>query len=189
VRPIVTTSSCGLLLGLALCLGVLASGTTPTAAPNTSKVKAVFLFHFVKFVEWPKGADAQDHLTYCILGQDPFGTELDALVESKAPAGRAIAVRRLTPLEEMRNCHVLFISASEEKDLKAILARQARAPLLTVSDIDLFVERGGMIGFTFEANKVRFDINVAAAARASLKISSRLLRLSRRVIGAPEGGG
>jgi YfiR/HmsC-like len=54
--------------------------------------------------------------------------------------------------------------------------------------MDRFAEQGGLIGLRVEADKVRFDINVDAAQRTGLTMSSQLLKLAR-VVRSPFGKG
>jgi uncharacterized protein DUF4154 len=155
------------------------------------QVKAGFLYNFVKFVDWPASAfpPTGDAVIIGVIGEDPFGEILDQVLQGKTCChDRKLVVRRLQRLEHVTECHVLFISASEEARLPEILRLLDGAGVLTVGDIEGFAERGGMIGFHRESNKLRFEINADAASRAGLTISSQLLKLATRVIGKQGGG-
>jgi hypothetical protein len=174
------------LLGLAV-LGVLLGFAGPGPAETKPvdleyQVKAAFLFNFAKFVEWPPDAfpDPATPVAICVLGEDPFGQGLDAVVEGETLNGRRLVVRRLRDLLQTRDCHVLFVSRSE-KELPALMAGLRSGGVLTVGEGDDFLEQGGMIRFVLEQNRVRFDINLDAAERGRLKLSSKLLRLARSV--------
>jgi YfiR/HmsC-like len=171
-----------LALLLAFGSGVL-SGTAPAQTPNEYQVKAAFLFNFVKFIEWPAEAFGDDGapLVIGVIGQDPFGSRLDQTVSGKSANGRQLLVRRFKRGEDVRACHVLFISSSEGMHLSQIIASLRGAAVLTVGDMDQFIERGGDINFITEANKMRFEINAAVAMQAHLKISSKLLALAKAV--------
>jgi YfiR/HmsC-like len=149
------------------------------------QVKAAFLYNFAKFVTWPPAAERADQpFVIGILGDDPFGDTLDQMIVDRAIRGRKVAVRRFTAAgDALAHCQLLFVSTSEADQLTAILKVAARANVLTVSDLDRFTERGGMIGFHIEDKRVRFDINVAAAESAGLAMSSQLLKLARSVVG------
>jgi hypothetical protein len=142
-------------------------------------LKAAYIINFTQFVEWPSNRfeSAEAPVVIGVLGEDPFGPTLDQAVKDKSIAGRMFEVRRSRQLGDLRGCHVLFISLSEAKRLPEILAALQNKNVLTVSDIDRFAEQGGVINFYMENNKVRFRINVSAARRARIKISSQLLRL------------
>jgi hypothetical protein len=144
------------------------------------QVKAVFLFNFAKFVEWPAVAfkDAQSAVTLCILGKDPFGDALDSLRE-KTIEGRRLVIRRVSKVEEADRCHILFVSASEKESLSHILKVTGNRNVLTVGDTKGFAESGVMINLISTENKVSFEINLDAAEHASLKISSKLLKLGK----------
>ena len=156
------------------------------AALQEYQVKAVFLFNFTQFVDWPASAfaDRAGPLAICILGDDPFGAYLDDAVRGEHVDSRALVVRRLTRAEDAGNCQILYISRSEAGRLDAIMPRVSALRALTVSDARGFGDRGGMIGFVTEDNRVRLRINLDAVRAAGLTISSKLLRVAD-VIGGP----
>jgi hypothetical protein len=178
-----------LLLKLLLTAALLAApGRAAWTQPAVSEsdIKAAFLYNFTKFVEWPSAAfaDARSPLKICVLGEDPFGKTLRALMDEEV-GGRPLSLLRLDNLSNPAACHVLFISRSEKKRLPQILASLDDAPVLTVGDTPEFFEQGGIINFILEGSKVRFEINQEAAERAGIKISSKLLALARHVKGRP----
>lgn len=174
----------GLLI--ALLAGARLSGATPQA-PTDSEVKAAFLCGFAEFVEWPS-VGKSDPVTIGILGLDPFGSLLEATMKNRALQNRALVLKRISTVEEALRCQIVYVSASETRRLDETLHALGRSSVLTVSDIDSFAERGGMIGFTIEQNRVRFHINTEAVERANLQISSRLLKLARLVSPAGKSG-
>ena len=142
-------------------------------------VKAAYLYHFAKFVEWPEEAlpDSATFLTIGILGTDPFG-EAFVSIQGKSVKGRQLAVKRFASLRDLEPCHILFISDSEKKRLPEILEQLDEAGVLIVGDMKGFARAGGTINFVLRKNKVQFEINVDAAERAGLKLSSKLLKLA-----------
>lgn len=158
--------------------------------PTESQVESAYLYNFGKFVKWPPDRVAgTDSLQICLLGQDPFGVVLDSTVAGEKIAGRAISVRRISAIADSSSCSILFISSSEETRLHAILASAALSEVLTVSNIPRFVERGGTIGFVMQQDRIRFEVNRAAAAQAHLTLSSELLKVASRVINKPMRNG
>ena len=153
------------------------------SASQEYKVKAAFLYNFTLFVEWPEEAFTGNDspLTVCILGKSPFGDALDSL-KGKTAKKRKLVIRQINRVEEMGNCHVLFVSTSEKMDLPNILAAVKNQNVLTVSDMDRFAQTGGIINFITLEDKVRFEINLKAAQQARIKISSQLLKLARDII-------
>jgi hypothetical protein len=148
-------------------------------APSAEyQLKAVFLFNFAQFVEWPARAyrDAQAPLVIGVLGEDPFGSFLDRLVSGEKVGGRPLVVRRFQRVDEITECHILFISRSESARLGQIIARLKGRSLLTVSDADTFTRQGGIVRFVTENGKIRLRINVEAARVGELTISSKILR-------------
>jgi len=160
-----------------------ASASAQITASKEHQVKSVFLFNFAQFVEWPSDAfaDAQKPLIIGVLGDDPFGAYLDDTVRGEKVNGRPLAVERFRKMEDVKTCHILFISRSETARLKQHLEGLKSRITLTVAETDEFCRRGGMIQFVTEKGKIRLKINVEAAKAAHLKISSKLLRAAEIV--------
>lgn len=154
-----------------------------TTISKEYQIKAIFLFNFAQFVDWPANAfsEAETPLTIGILGDDPFGTFLDETVQGEKVNGHPLIVQHYQRVEDIKTCHILFISQSETKHLKRILNGLKDRNLLTVSDTDNFTKYGGIIQFVTEQNKIHFQINLEAAKEAELTISSKLLRLAKIV--------
>jgi hypothetical protein len=150
-----------------------------SAPPAEYQVKAVFLFSFAQFVEWPPTAfpERQTPLVIGVLGQDPFGAYLDETVRGEIVNNRPLTVRRYRRVEEIQTCHVLFISRSEAGRLDQILANLKYRKILTVADVESAARSGVIIQFVTQQNKIRLRINSQAAKAANLIISSKLLRL------------
>lgn len=156
------------------------AASDPRRPSGVAEVKAVFLFNFTKFVEWPPEAfaDPASPLVIGVLGPDPFGPALDEAVAGEKADGRRVEVVRFKSLDELGPCHILFIAAAYEERAPELLRRLRRDATLTVSDIPGFTARGGVVQFLTEGGRVRFEISQAAAERAGLRVSARLLNLA-----------
>ena len=169
---------------LVVWLGGVAS---PQAQPRVSdrEVKAVFLFNFAQFVEWPQAAfeNPQSPIVIGVLGEDPFSRTLDDVVKGETVRNRQLIVTRYRRVEDIMTCHILFVSASETQRYEPILASLRGRPTLTVGETEGFATRGGMVRFVSERNRVGLHVNVGAAKAAGLTISSNLLRPAKIVDG------
>jgi transcription antitermination factor NusA-like protein len=139
-------------------------------------VKTAYIYNFCKYVTWPPPA-VGGPLDICLLGQDPVAAYLPTL-EQKKIQDRKISVGLYSVCADMTCCEVLFISRSEEEQLKNILNMQAGKAVLTISDIQGFARQGGMVELVRQGKKLRFIINKNRVDRAGLVISSRLLKLA-----------
>lgn len=144
------------------------------------EVEAAFVHHIAKFVEWPAEQRAGDKLQLCVMGQSPFG-KAAALLTGKLVGGRIWEVRHVDFYSNLQECRVLFIAASEADNLRRVLSDIGDSAILTVGDSEGYAERGVMVNFYSEQNKVRLEINTDAVRRGGLKISSQLLKLARIV--------
>jgi len=165
-----------LLIGVPACLQA-------QAKTEEYHVKAGFIFHFAQLVDWPASAAGGPDFVLCTLGDDPFQGQLETTLDGKAIGTRPIHILHVKQPQEARGCQVLFISNSEDQRLPKILGELGTSPVMTVGEANDFIERGGMIRFVLEQDKVRFEINLKAADPAGLKFSSRLLLLAKNVIG------
>lgn len=152
-------------------------------AASEYEIKAAFLYNFARFVDWPPESfsDAGSPLVVGIVGSDPFGGLLDKALNGKTANGRTLTVRRLSVGQDIRSCHVLFVSSSEARRMEQIADSLRGASVLTVSDMDRFVQLGGIVQLTKDNNRVGLVINAGLAERSRLKLSSKLLSLSKVV--------
>lgn len=172
---------------LCLCVGLVAVPAAQRRPASDIEVKAAYLYNFTRFTVWPPRQAAAAPLAICVLGSDPFGGVLDATLKGVTVQGAAVVPRRVADARDAPACHVLFISASEERRLDAILAALGHADVLTVSDMPQFAARGGMIQFVNQGGRVRFEIALAPAHDAGLSLSSELLRVAAAVRREREG--
>ncbi len=177
-------------LMISLVTSAVASAVPYASADASSsqayQVKAAFLYNFAKFTEWPADAfsDAQASLCLCVLGTDPFGDALKPFKKTTVRK-RKLVIKYLESLEQLDICHILFISSSEKNQLLRIFATLETLPILTVGDMDRFAQAGGVIRLLIQNNKIRFAINIGAAKRAGLTISSKVLHLAEEIIEDP----
>ncbi|HEX7184168.1 MAG TPA: YfiR family protein [Thermoanaerobaculia bacterium] len=170
-------------LAAALLLAVLAGSASAQGGAGEYEVKAAFLYNFAKFVEWPGSTfeSPTDPLVLCVFGDDPFGESLDAVVQGETVGGRRLVVHRTRETAQLRGCHVVFLSQRTRERYPQVLDSLRGTSVLTVGEGEGFLTQGGMIRFVLDQNRVRFEINLDAAERNRLKLSSQLLRLARAV--------
>jgi hypothetical protein len=181
---------CLLVLAAMLCGFPVARNLRAQAPkPTEYEVEAAYLSNFGRFVEWPARAGAASGQSgagpsnagpfyVCVLGQDPFGSLLDAALKGETIGAAPIVAKRIAGPEEAAGCRILFVSSSKDSQLNAILAALGTSNILTVGEMPGFTRRGGMIQFVVSANRVRFEINLTAAQRAGLTLSSELLKVA-----------
>ncbi len=160
---------------------------------STIRTKASFFYHHSKFVVWPEDRFSERNLSInlCIFEEDPFGKELDLMIQSRTKREnfiekashlhKKLIIRRLVKIENKNDCHLLFIGASERKFFGKILKELNGSSVLTLSDQTEFIQSGGMVYLAHDQEKVRFEINLDLAQKAGLKISSKFLRLAKVV--------
>jgi hypothetical protein len=171
---------CGRLLAAILILS--ATAVRAQVVAGEYQIKAAFLQNFPKFVDWPSlQPGGMSPLVIGIVGDDPFGPMLASMIATVNHDGHPLVLTHPRWNEKLTDCHILFVSASEVQHLSQILADAPNA--LTVGDFNSFARRGGIIEMRMVGSRVRFDINIAAARKAGIRISSKLLGLAINVYG------
>lgn len=176
-----------LQMGRLLLLGILPmagnAGAMDGPIAQEFQIKAVFLYNFAQFVEWPPDAleTPESPLIIGVLGLDPFGDFLEETVRGETVNGRRLVVERYRWVSEIDHCHVLFVSGSEGNRVDQIVSALQGRPILTVCDWEGLAQRGAIIRFVMQRNRVRLRINLDSAKAAGLTISSKLLRSAEMV--------
>jgi hypothetical protein len=155
-------------------------------APATEyEVKAAYLLNFGKFVKWPESAlpPGTDKFSICVLGDDPFGNVLNTTVRDEKIDGKPVVARHISRSQEVTGCQVLFVSRSEDKQVRKLLQSFSKSAVLTVSDMPGFLDHDGMIQFTLVNNRVRFEVNLDSVQQTGLVLSSELLKVASSVKG------
>ncbi|HTY70138.1 MAG TPA: YfiR family protein [Alphaproteobacteria bacterium] len=167
------------ILGLLLFFAAGGPVAAQDAAPEYT-IKATYLYKFGPYVSWPSGAwpPAPAPLKLCIVGTDPFGDVIDRAVRGQEVDGRAFVVRRLPRLDASSGCMIAFVSGSAAQSAAEALAAVKGEPMLTITDGAQSARDRGIINFVIRDNRVRFEIDAAAAAAAGLSISSKLQSLA-----------
>jgi hypothetical protein len=165
---------------LLICAVALHAQSAAADEPNEYQIKAVFLFNFSRFVEWPPALfkSPTEPFVIGILGTDPFGTRLDEAVRNERVGEHPILVRRLQSAEDITHCQLLFVDRSQGERLAQVLTAVRGQPILTVSELEGSAERGVMVQFVTDERRIRLRINERSARAAGLTISSKLLRLA-----------
>lgn len=158
-------------------------GSQPCFAGLTEiQVKSAYVFNFIKFAEWPANAVPDEKLRLCVAGNEPLLASLSALEGRKAGAYE-LHVVRADAVENWHSCHVLYIDEREQRRLVHIIKSLDDAPVLTISDIPGFAERGGGIGLLRRNDRMLFEVNLASTRKAGLRLSSQMLNLAANIFG------
>ena len=193
LRRIVILASLAVLQPLRALVVLVALLVSAPATPASKEyqVKAVFLFNFARFVEWPAMTfvSANAPFALCVYGDDPFGADLDAVVRGESVGGRPIEVRRLREPRDVAQCQIVFIAGGADRELESLVGALDRSATLTVSDAEGTAQRGTMIRMMTVNGKIRLRINIDAVRAAHLTVSSNLLRAAEVVGSAGPGEG
>ena len=144
------------------------------------QLKAVFLFNFTQFVDWPANAFENDQsaLVIGVIGENPFGSYLSQTVSGEKINGHPLIVQYYKDEEDIKSCHILFVNIRETKKIEQILDAIKGRDILTVSDYPDFLKQDGMIKFVTNNNKIKLQINIEACKESKMVLSSKLLRLA-----------
>jgi hypothetical protein len=175
----------GVLAWVLTALALVLPGSATAADVN--RAKANLLYNIAKFVEWPEiQATPGSPLVFTILGEDELAAELAGVLSSKSVNGHPVFVRFARRPQDAKGSQILYLASSALPQLEATLAVVDTSAVLTVSDAPGFAAHGGMVGFSTEGERVRFEVNLDKAERTGLKLSAKLLSLARLVTSEPE---
>ncbi|MBI5890008.1 MAG: YfiR family protein [Nitrosomonadales bacterium] len=168
---------------LLLLFGVFGSRPCPAALPEV-QIKSAYVFNFIKFVVWPAAETkpGKNKLRLCVIGSSELYASLSVLDGQRVGEYRLDVVRPGGD-DRLRACHVLYIGELEQKRLVAIIKSLGNAPVLTISDIPGFAERGGGIGLLNRNDRMLFEVNLAATRKAGLQLSGQMLNLAANIFG------
>ena len=169
-----------LILGIVLAINVNSLSANP--ATTEQALTAAFLYNFLKFTEWPKSV-ANNVLTLCVTDIAAFGEELDA-ISGRLAQNKTVRIKRIAFGENPRECQLLFLPREEKPvRIREWLKSTAKTPTLMVSNMDEFLDMGGMIALTSDGNRLQFEINLEQVTPTGLKLSAQLLRIASDVRG------
>jgi YfiR/HmsC-like len=176
-----------IILGVLLRVGSVQAAETP--ALSERQVKALFLFNFAKYVDWPAGAfsNSSTPIVIDVIGEDGFSDEFRRVTGDRTVNDRKVVIKQIEATGDLNDCQILFIGSSEKAHLSEILEAVKNSAVLTVGETDRFLLQEGMINFTKKENKIHLEINLVPAHRANLKLSSKLLTVADVVLGKTEG--
>lgn len=172
-------------LALRILLLVLASPAAWAAQSlSEDEVKASYVYNFLKFAEWPGGALQEGNvLTLCVMGSDSLGDVLEKLQGRKVGAHVLRVVKSVRLGDDLSVCRVLVLGDSLQRRAAAIIREIGDAPVLTISNIEGFAEKGGCVGLTYRDDRMLFEINLEALRRKNLQLPAQVLNLAANVYG------
>ena len=166
-----------------LALSLPGQDAQADAAVDERAMKAAYLYNFALFAQWPTLPDADFQL--CVLGTTPLDAELGRLQGKPVQNGLPIAMRWIMPGDSLDGCQLLYVDEHNRKTLDSLIRRLGSLPVLTITDATGFADRGIMIEMRKQGQRIVFDVNLAAARRARLDFSARLLKLASFVDHSP----
>jgi len=173
-------------VGLMFWLFTVTLAASPAQAQQVTEqdIKAVFLYKFTNFVEWPPTMwQGVEPFRFCVAANKEMTAIIARTMKDETVHGRAVEIRPVDAADDALHCHLLFIGETEMARAPALLGAVRDKPVLTVGESEDFLAKGGAIGFVLAEKHVAFDINVGNAKRGGLGMSSRLLRVARRLEG------
>src|ERR1043166_5585847 len=148
----------------------------PAPQATASELKAAFLYNFAKFTDWPPDSMRTGQaIALCVAGDSAVATALERIVKGRPIDGHEVVIAAVRLQRNVTACHLLYASGLDAGDAKMLFDAITNLPVLTVGDSDMFVKRGGVVQLILEDDRMRFVVNVRAARRAHLTLSSQLL--------------
>jgi hypothetical protein len=160
-----------------LCIGILLGREVSAQRVTLATLKAAYVLNFCRFTDWPAMTPKPSSIGLCVINDWEVAGDLEQLVKGRRLGDIPYQVRRPTVSADLRSCHLVYASGLDGTALTVLLEAVKGAAVLTLSDAPLFAEQGGVANFYVQGETLRFAVNLAAAQRAQLKLSSRLLSI------------
>lgn len=148
---------------------------------KASAIKASWIDHFSKFIEWPNISDSTEVFVIAVIGEDELEGYLNRIYDKRTIKDLPVDIKYISNPEDIPFCHILYIAKDQKRLLDAILSIVDTLPVLTIGSTYGYAESGVMINFYNEDNRIKFEFNVSASKRNELEVSFRLLELARIV--------
>jgi YfiR/HmsC-like len=181
----------GTCLAAMSCICAQAGAPQSSATPSQAEIRAAFVFNFAKFTEWPPPAFAESTtpLAVCFLGADDVRSAFQTISMGKTVNGRPVVVREAKSSADIHDCQIVYVDPPSPGVIPGVLKNARQCSALAIGTSEDFLARGGMIKLVVENNRMRFDVNVGAAGRIKIRLSSKLLALARSVVDLPDPAG
>ena len=158
---------------------VLSSGFRIDVDTN-SKLKAVFIMNFTKLIDWPESTRKGDFVIG-VIGNSPLHTELVKMAKTKKVANQSLNVQKFNNPNEIKSCHILFVSKNKSLEISSIVNKTKPYNTLVVTENPGLIDKGSGINFVVKNNRQKFELNKKNVERYNLKISSSLESLALTV--------
>lgn len=166
------------LIPILLLLFIFGSSFNQRITVDTNaKLKAVFIYNFTKYIEWPKKYQ-EGYFVLGVLGETPLFSELTKMAQTKKIGSQSILVKKFTSISEIENCHLLYVTDKKSIDLDDIIKKTKTASTLIITEKEGLVDKGAGINFVVRDNKQKFEMNKQNIQTKKLKVSSNLEALA-----------
>ncbi len=150
-------------------------------ANTNAKIKAVFLYNFTKYIDWPDKYK-EGNFVIGVLGTSPFYNDLSTLIHNKKVGSQEFEIKSFTTTTSVSGlCHILFIPAENSAQLPEVLKKMKGKSTLIVTEKLGLAKQGSAINFIIENNKQRFELNKNNIEKYNLKVSSTLEALAIKI--------
>lgn len=144
-------------------------------------VKAGFIERFARFTEWPE-QERIDTFRITVLGKNPFEGALEKMFATHKVKNKPVSVDFASSFLDIKDCHILFISKSENKQVKSIIEKFKSKPVLTIGETSGYTNKGVIINF-FETPEgtVHFEISKTNVKNSKVNLDIKLLGYAKLV--------
>ncbi len=149
----------------------------PDGNAANSKIKAIFLYNFTKYIEWP-ASYKQGEFVIGILGSSPLVTELEKMALKSKVGTQSFVIKKFKDVSDITSCHMLYISNSKTGSMEAAINKLKKTSTLVISECGGCAKKGSAINFVSVDNKQRFELNKTNAGKFGLQVSSNLATLA-----------
>jgi YfiR/HmsC-like len=172
-----------LFVGVLISLFLSSARAAQLDEAAADRVRAAYILKFLEYVQWPEAlfSDAAAPFVIGVNGAEYVANELARLAPTRTSGGRPIVIKRMANDAAPAEVNALYIGRKDPGGGARLVKSYAGKPVLIITDDDATAPKGSIINFVTLDGRVRFEISLAAAEQAGLKLSSRLLSVAVRV--------
>ncbi len=144
-------------------------------------VKASFIEKFARFTDW-NALTSEDYFVIDVLGESPFNGELEKIAKKIKIKNRTVKINYIDNYQDIKNCQLLFICASERNRISEIMKFIEHQNILTIADTPGFCKKGVHLNFYIdESETIKYEVNPIAFKKSNLSVEMQLLSFGKIV--------
>ena len=162
---------------LVIC-GLLALCATTKA--QDEKFKALFMYNFTKYIEWPQAKQSGDFVIG-VIGNSATVGELETIAQKKTVGAQAIKVKQVSSADDVTKLHIVYVTEDKSGEAAALAGKVKGKGVVLITDKPGFAKSTSGINYIKKDGKPNFEVSSKHLAEEGVKVSAQLMALGTAV--------